>query len=165
MTDMIVEGQRNKGNVAPRRSREAQKLILWAAFLVGCSSSATNGDSKLFGSGGAAGATGLAGSTAGSAGTHEDATSECVPFTCEALSYQCGVSNKDGCGGTIVCGPAYERHPWEDWPWKNNVGDSCPEERPYSWSCGPFLPPGGDSPYPDCVHFPGYATWCCPESA
>lgn len=85
----------------------------------------------------------------------------CTPTTdCEDLDYVCGAID-DGCGNEVVCGPAYVPHPEEDWP---TPGSGCTQQLLHSWACGPYPFPGGPPPFPNCVHWPGSATWCCAES-
>lgn len=90
-----------------------------------------------------------------------DTTEACAPTTdCKDLDYVCGTID-DGCGNKLVCGPNYVRRPEEDWP---TPGSGCTQQLPYSWACGPYPFPGGPPPFPNCVHWPGSATWCCAET-
>lgn len=172
-----LKGESIRKTSSTRISEAAKKLGLRTpAFVLGMLMFGCGLDSEglgLFGSsstneaGGAAGQAGLAGAAGGgSAGqSGQDASSEaCAPKTCAELGYVCG-TGQDGCGNTLVCGPLYERHPGEDYPWQNTTGQSCPADYPHSWACGAYPAPGGDPPYPDCVQWPDLATWCCAQEA
>lgn len=104
---------------------------------------------------------GLGGSNDGGTEGEASVPDSCTPKTCEDLGYVCGVANDDGCGGEVVCGPAYIRHPNEDYPALDAEKNGCTSTHPYAWACGPYAAPGGDAPMPDCVKWGGSATWCC----